>query len=152
MNDSYDSIEMLPAKRPTVITVFAILTLIYCGFSLITALLPEDMFSGGDAPSPPREPMLQFADVFLSIVKVAGAILILQMRKLGVYLYVGAELLFAVLMVVNLQKQLAFLDEMAYYDDLPMDPGTFVIFGAGVALIASAAWIGIYLYHFQKMR
>ena len=148
-----ESLDQTPYKRPTIITVFAILTLVSCGFSLIGALLPTDMFSGNsDVPTPPRDDMMRFADGFLAMVKAGAAILILQMRKIGVYLYVGAELMIAGLMVINLKKQLDFYDEMSFYNDLPVDPTIFTIIGVAFGLIFSAVWIAVYVMNLKKMR
>lgn len=150
MNESFDQ---SPHKRPTIITVFAILTLVSCGFSLISALLPSDLFSGNsNVPTPPRDDMMRLADAFLAMVKIGGAVLILQMRKIGVFLYVGAELLVAALMVFNLKKQLDFFDEMAFYNDMPIDPAIFTIIGVAFGLIFSAVWIGVYVANLKKMR
>lgn len=141
-----------PQARPTVITVFAILTLISGGFGLVAALVPDGIFNGSGMPEVPRDDSLRAIDALLSILKVTGAIFLLQMRKIGFGIYTVAEIGVVILMVINLRKQLAFFEQMTFQKDLFMDPATFVIFGVGASIVLSVVWIAVYGSQMAKMR
>ena len=145
-----------PAPRPTVITIFAILTLVNVGFGLIAALVgnlvnfgPE--MEGMEALQP--TPAENIATVLITMVKGAGAIMILMMRKIGVYLYTATEVILTGLGVYMLLRQLEWLDEnFAYMSDLPFDPSITYIAGVAVSIIFSIVWIAVYFSHIGKMR
>ncbi len=141
------------APRPTIITVFAILTLIACGFSLIFALVPDNIFNGsGDVPSPPRDPAFQIADVAMALVKIAGAIFILQMRKIGFYIYTIAEIGVVGLLLYTTKASLDYYDLMIFPSDLALDPAILIIITAIVLIISSIVWVGVYASQLKNMR
>lgn len=141
------------APRPAIITVFAILTLVSCGMALIFALVPDNIFNGsGDVPSPPRDPGFQIADVVLAAVKIAGAIFLLRMQKIGFYIYTIAEVAVVGLLLYTTKESLDYYDQMIFPSDLAMDPAIFIIITAVVLIISSIVWIGVYASQLKNMR
>lgn len=145
-----------PAPRPTVITIFAILTLVNVGFGLIAALV-GNLFSFGPEMEGMEALKPTFAEnlttVLITMVKGGGAVMILMMRKLGVYLYTATEVILTGLGIYMLMRQLEWLDEnFAYVADLPFDPSITYIAGVALSIILSIVWIAVYFSHVGKMR
>lgn len=139
-------------ERPFIITLFAILTLVFVGGTLLLAFLPTDLI-GGDSPyaDPERNSVLLVMDIFLAIGKGLGAYLILKMRKIGFYLYAVCEVLVAFFSIIGLQSQLAWLESYPMPATAAFDPETALILGTGFFLLMSLVWIGVYASHLQKM-
>lgn len=139
-------------ERPTVVTVFAILTLVYVGVTLLLALLPLDLV-GGNSPyaTPERNPTLQVLDILLALGKGAGAYYLLKMKRLGFYLYTVCEVGVVILSIVYMQQQLDWLEEYPVPSSAPFDPSMAVIGGVGLSLVFSLIWIGVYASNLSKM-
>ena len=141
------------SQRPTILTIFVILTLVNCGLSLLFALVPDSVFNGfGDAPSPPREPAFQIADVVLALAKIGGAVFLLRMQKMGFYIYTIAEIGVVGLLLYTTFTTLEYYENMIFDANLSMDPSVFIILTAAVLIISSIVWIGVYASQLKNLK
>ena len=143
---------MSASQRPTILTIFVILTLVNCGLSLLFALVPDSVFNGlGDAPSPPRDTAFQIADVVLALAKIGGAVLLLRMKKMGFYIYTLAEVGVVGLLLYTTFTTLDYYENMIFDANLTMDPSVFIILTAAVLIISSIVWIGVYASQLKNL-
>lgn len=139
-------------KRPQLITVFAVLSLIGIGLALIFAVAPDNIFNGeGATASPPRDPSFQVLDVILGLIKLVGVIFILRMTKLGFYLYAAAEIAVAGMLLYQAKLSIDFYDTMIFSEDVPMDPAVFIVVFTAILIIGSILWVSVYASELKNM-
>jgi len=136
-----------------IITVFAVLSLIGIGLTLIFALVPDDIFNGeGATASPPRDPAFQVVDVILSVIKLIGVYFIFRMMKVGFYLYAAGEVAVAGLLLYQAKQSIDYYDGMIFSEDVPMDPAIFIVVFTAILVIGSIVWISVYASQLKNMR
>ncbi len=139
-------------QRPTIITLFSILTITFCVIMIVLAIVPEDVFNGDDAgTSPPRDMTFRIVDIVIALIKVGGAIFLLQMKKMGFYLYTLGEILYVGSLIYVTKQQLDFYDGMIFPADLQLDPTIFITITAAVLIVGSIIWISVYVSKLKDM-
>lgn len=139
-------------QRPTIITLFSILTITFCVIMIVLAIVPEDVFNGDDAgTSPPRDMTFRIVDIVIALIKVGGAIFLLQMKKMGFYLYTFGEILYVGSLIYVTKQQLDFYDGMIFPADLQLDPTIFITITAAVLIVGSIIWISVYASKLKDM-
>lgn len=153
--DPFDMDELQEARRPALITVFAILTLIGTLLTVVSLFVPFDFLTSG-APSniqPPEMPgYITYGQFVLALLKGAAAILLLQMRKMGFYMYAAAESVYVVLSIIGAKLGLDWVETIPLQPNMPIDPGTLIIAATGISLLVSLVWIGGYASQLNKMQ
>lgn len=148
---SNQNLESL-GQRPTIITLFSILTITFCVIMIVLAIVPEDVFNGDDAgTSPPRDMTFRIVDIVIALIKVAGAVFLLQMKKIGFYLYTIGEILYVGSLIYVTKQQLDFYDGMIFPADLQLDPTIFITITAAVLIVGSIIWISVYASKLKDM-
>ncbi len=154
MNDS--SFQELPQenRRPTIITVFAILTLVYTGFSLISyafggLLSSNSQFTPEGFETPLWETLVS---AVLVLGKGGAAFMILKMRKIGVYLYTVTEVALTLLGLLGLDRSLQLMRERPEFDEMPFDMGMITIVTFAFMAVLSILWIAVYFSQINKMK
>ncbi|MEM7037090.1 MAG: hypothetical protein AAF570_08945 [Bacteroidota bacterium] len=138
--------------RPTILTVFAILTLVGSGLFLLFAIAPIDL--GVDQSSMRPEPpiWMKIGEIATLIAKIAGALLILRMMKIGFYVYAVAETILAVLIVISAKMNIDFIRDNAVIVDGPLSAEMLNLVSAGVMTVLTLVWIGVYATNLKHLK
>ena len=148
--DTFNEIETQPVdnKRPSVITVFCILTLVGAGLSALLSLIfimanVTDPFEAYVMGIPP----IMFNAVFFLMAggRIAGAILMLNMKKAGFILYVSAE---GVAFLANIFWFVQMIGRGWIQEEI------IAMWGLGffVSVLVTALFVVMYSINFKKMK
>jgi hypothetical protein len=136
--------------RPTLLLILAIFTILGSALTIIGAFLPED-FSGMRADMPASPGWVTALTMASAVVKLGGAILLIQMRRWGFFVYLGGEL---VALFLNLKTG---MDLMQWADatntsGMAIDPVVFALVLVGGMVLLSVVWVGGYAAFLSRMR
>lgn len=152
--EEFSPVSIEPVKRPPVIMVFAILTFIWGGISLIASL-------GFMSPNPEWDfqfPMwIGMGTFFLTAGKVVGAAFMIPMKKIGFWFYTGCEVGLIGIWFAAIGPMKEFFN---YLGDIGYDGKTDDWFKTAEAaymfpvllLPFSIAWIAVYGAQSSKMK
>jgi hypothetical protein len=151
MTDSpFANIPETKPERPTIITVFAIFTIIGCAFSMLSVFIPTDLFTRGLDSAPPTPPQwIAFVAGALALLKLLGALQMLQMKRLGFFMYAAGETASAVLTIISARITIDLLSGMNIPG--PIDMELILIFTTGFNLLMSVLFIAVYGSQLKKM-
>lgn len=136
--------------RPTIITVLCIMTLVGTGIGIIqdTILIIAGGLGASEIKYPFWMPVLGFC---LGLIKIAAAILMLRMKRIGFFLYAPAEAGIAVLAILSGKIQMDYIESIPTNQDLPFDPSYIAMGTSAVWLVASVAFLIIYASQLSKL-
>ncbi len=128
-------------KRPTMVTVLAILTIagsvFYFGYLLMTMFVPD--LNTVETPA-----WMNITTLVAQIGKIVAAILLLRMSKIGFYLFALLETVATVIFLLACKLTMDYMDSSFVNPDLNFDPKVFVLvfmgMGIGLAIIFIAGF------------
>lgn len=148
--EQFNDYNQPPKQRPTILTVFGILTFIGAGFGVLGALIGMVMPSGlGNNYMVETPPIwIHFLGLIIAGTKIFGVIQMFKLQKTGFFMYVGAEVLGLIVTIINIPYSTAAFASNPLFDKIgPMISILSVVF----YLIFSGLWIGIYASQLKEM-
>ena len=151
MSDSpFANVPTTKPERPTIITVFAIFTIIGCAFTMISVFIPTDLFTGGLNNAPPTPPRwIALVGGGLALLKLFGALQMLQMKRLGFFLYAAGETSAAVIAIISTRIMMDLMAGISMPG--PIDMELILIITTGFNLLMSVLFIAVYGSQLHKM-
>lgn len=140
-----------PKQRPTLLTVFGILTFIGSGFAILGVLInvfTRNMVSEM-SPFVEQPPIIYgIIGALLAGAKIFGVIQMFKLQRQGFFMYAGAEVLTFILAMVQIPYSTAAFDVMPGMENF----GNLVmIFAILFNLIFTGLFIGIYASQLKHM-
>lgn len=144
MSDSpFANVPETKPERPTIITVFAIFTIIGCAITMLSVFIPTDLFTSGLTNAPPQPPRwIAFVGGGLALLKLLGALQMLQMKRLGFFLYAAGETATAIVGIISTRIMIELIGGMPFPG--PIDMELILIVTAGFNLLMSILFIAVY--------
>lgn len=151
MSDSpFANIPTTKPERPTIITVFAIFTIIGCAFTMLSVFIPTDLFTSGLNNAPPTPPQwITYVGGALALLKLLGALQMLQMKRLGFYMYAVGETAAAIVSIISARIMIDLL--AGIHMPGPIDMELILIGTTGFNLLLSILFIAVYGSQLKKM-
>ena len=148
--EQFNDYNQPPKQRPTILTVFGILTFIGAGFGVLGALIGMVMPSGGFGTSMIESPpiYIHLLGLVIAGAKIFGVIQMFKLQKTGFFIYVGAEVLGLILTIINLKYSTAAFDSFPGLDNMA---SMVSILSIVFYVIFSGLWIGIYASQLKEM-
>ncbi len=149
MDASKDTFQEKPI-RPALITVMCILTIVGSSIGIVLDMISFFSLQVGnvDIPYPIWLPGLGIA---FGAGKIVAAIFMLNMKKLGFYIYAPLEAGVACLSMVSGKIQMEYMDVSFVNQTLPFDPSIISMVTTGMWVILSIAFIILYGSQLSKM-
>ena len=143
--------ETPATSRPTLVTILAVLTLIWSGayfaYMGLEAISPELELQSIELPA-----WITIILVATQLGKTAAAILLLRMKRIGFFAYAGLEVISAIASIISGKIAMEYMDSTYVNPDLPYDPKFFVLILMGMSVGLSVLFIGGFAAHLAKMR
>lgn len=141
--ENYDQ----PKARPTILTVFGILTFVGAGLTILSGLFSMVNTSGLEMLGMPIYiPILQ---VLLSGVKIFGVIEMFKLRKNGFYFYTISEIAMVILGIMSFKYSAR---AFAIMPGGMSEMGDMILVGQIIfTIVMSGLWIGIYAAQLKHM-
>ena len=137
-------------QRPAIITIFAILTIIGVVMTIVSALMPSNMFMSSFQNTPELPGWITVGSLCLAGVKLLAAILLLKMKRMGFFLYVVAESASAILQIIGSRIMLDLLSPFEA-PDMPISMDVIILITTVFSLIISLVFILAYASQLNKM-
>lgn len=146
LNENYQE----PTPRPSLITVMCILTLVGSAIGIVTDVISLFSIQVGSVvlPYPIWLPAL---GLLFGFGKIAAAIFLLRMKKIGFYIYAPAEVGIACLTMISGKIQMDYMDDSFVNQTLPFDPSILTMATTGLWVILSIAFLIGYASQLNKM-
>lgn len=136
-----------PKQRPTILTVFGILTFVMAGFTVLGFL--AGLFTRGMSVAEQPPIIYSIIAVLLAGGKVYGVMEMFKLQRQGFFIYTGAEVLSFILAMVQIPYT------MASFDSIPGAMGNLgsmiIVLSVLINLVFSGLWIGIYAAQLKHM-
>jgi hypothetical protein len=148
MNDNMPPLES--PQRPTILLVLCVLTLIGTGLGLMSDLLNllGVQFSNDRILYPLYIPAL---GVPAAGAKIAGAVFMLKLKRLGFYLYAGGEAIIATLAMLSGKIQVDYFNAHGSNSGISTSAEMMAIVLTGIWLVLSLAFLLIYASMLKHM-
>ncbi len=136
-------------KRPTLVTVLSILTIagsvFYFGYLLMTMFVPD--LNTVETPL-----WMNITTLVAQIGKIAAAILLLRMSKIGFYLFVVLETAATIIFLLSSKMTMDYMDSSFVNPDLNFDPKVFVLVLMGMGIGLAIIFIAGFASYLSRMR
>jgi hypothetical protein len=136
-----------PKQRPTILTVFGILTFVMAGLTVLGFF--AGLFSRGMSSAAQPPIIYSIIALLLAGGKVYGVMEMFKLHRQGFFIYTGAEVLSFILAMVQIPYTMGSLDTL---------PGTMgnlgsliIVLSVIINLVFTGLWIGIYASQLKHM-
>jgi hypothetical protein len=138
-------------QRPAGVLILAIITILGSALTIVGGLLLPENFSGLPEGMPQSPAWVTALTMVSALIKLGGAILLIQMRRWGFFTYLAGELL-TVFLNLKTGFDLIHWSGEANTSAMPIDPVVFALGLVGAMLLLSVIWVGVYAAYLPRMR